>query len=74
MARAANTYRGARRNDCLRGRVRGTWDASWYYTTFNFKALKRQYLEPTDNAPHYPDGNQRPRRYPYESSYKGTPP
>lgn len=65
MARALNTYRGARRNDCLRGRVRGTWDRSWYYGTHNLKASKRQYLEPTENAPNYADGNPRPRRYPY---------
>lgn len=30
-ARAADTYRGARRNECLRSDPKSTWGPDWYY-------------------------------------------
>jgi hypothetical protein len=29
--RPANTYRGARRNACLRTKPKGVWGKDWYY-------------------------------------------
>ena len=29
--RHASTYRGARRNECLRGEIKSVWGPDWYY-------------------------------------------
>jgi hypothetical protein len=29
--RAASTYRGARRNECLKTKAKSTWGPDWYY-------------------------------------------
>jgi hypothetical protein len=35
MSRDASTYRGSRRNACLRERPKSTWGPDWYYSAHN---------------------------------------
>jgi hypothetical protein len=51
MARAAETYRGARRNACIR-ELKGVWGPSWYYSKHNAKYRRGTALSKTPSRYH----------------------
>lgn len=52
MARALDSYRGARRNECLRGAVKGVWGPKWYYALHSASYHRRTILSRTPSKYH----------------------